>query len=131
MNTKIDREQWSRSSKQSYAYHRATGNYSDIRYTCAKCQADAVFTAEEQKAAFEQKKQYVWRRRVLCPRCNGELFKLKVKDRQCQARWSQERGALMTDRAFIEEWVAVLESIPRYSPRSRSNMVYRLKSLLA
>lgn len=131
MNLKIDREQWSRSSKQSYVYQQAAAHYGDIRYTCAKCQEDAVFTAEEQKTAFEQKKQYVWRRRVLCPRCNGELFKLRKHDRQCQARWAQKRGNLKSDRVFLEEWAAVLTKIPSYLPRLRSNMLVRLKSLLA
>ena len=74
MNTKIDRERWSEESKRSYAYHYQATSYEDIHYECSKCRAPSVFTAQEQKVSFEEKKNYIWQHRTLCPKCNAELF---------------------------------------------------------
>jgi Probable zinc-ribbon domain len=130
MNTKIDRERWSEASKRSYAYHYQVTHYEDIHYTCSKCGSASVFAAKEQKESFEEKKNYVWQRRTLCPSCNAELFRLRQRERSLQARWSAERGGLASDLVFLREWLAVLQTIPRYSPRYRNSMSQRLVILL-
>jgi len=130
-DTKIDREQWSQSSKQSFEYEVCSeGSYGDIRYNCAKCGAPAVFTAEEQKHSFEVKKSDIRQQRVHCPACNAELFRLRTRERACQARWSAERKTLVRDEAFLLEWLQIIVAIPQYAPRYRNSMGDRLARLL-
>lgn len=69
---RVDKEQWSRSSKQSLSYDFPKKTYKDTPYKCSLCFADAVFTAEEQKHAFEVRKAYIWQARVLCASCWAE-----------------------------------------------------------
>jgi len=129
-DTKIDREHWSASSKQSYAYHYVSTSYEDIHYECAKCKSAAVFSAEEQKRSFEVKKNYIWQRRKLCPTCNAELFRLRTQERACQARWSVERKVLAQDAGFMRDWLGILGAIPQFAPRYRNAMQQRLTKLL-
>jgi hypothetical protein len=130
-NTKIDRESWSTSSKQSYAYHYQSTAYEDIHYECSKCKSAAVFSAEEQKRSFEVKKNYIWQRRRLCSACNAELFRLRTRERACQARWSEERKVLAHDEGFMRDWLGILLEIPKYAPRYRNAMQQRLTALLS
>jgi len=130
-DTRIDREQWSQSSKQSYEYELCSeGSYGDLHYNCAKCGAAAVFTAEEQKHSFEVKKNDIRQQRIHCPACNAELFRLRTRERACQARWSADRKTLARDEAFLREWLGILVAIPRYAPRYRNSMGDRLARLL-
>jgi hypothetical protein len=130
MSTKIDRERWSEESKRSYAYHYQATSYEDIHYECSKCGTPSVFTAQEQKISFEEKKNYIWQRRTLCPQCNAELFRLRERERACQARWVQGREVLARDGEFMRDWLEVLQAIPRYSPRYRNSMSQRLETRL-
>ena len=50
-----DPTQWSDESKRSVAFHFRR-EYSDIPYVCWRCKAACVFTAQDQKYAFEIKK---------------------------------------------------------------------------
>ena len=130
MSTKIDRERWSEESKRSYAFHYQATSYEDIHYQCSKCRAASVFTAHEQKISFEEKKNYIWQHRTLCPKCNGELFRLRQRERACQTRWGVERKVLARNAEFMRDWLAVLQAIPQYSPRYRNSMSQRLETLL-
>lgn len=131
MSTKIEREKWSESSKRSYAYHYGRAAYEDISYVCRKCLLKAVFSGEEQKESYEVKKHYIWQRRTLCGKCNGELYKLKIKNLALQERWAKEKKSLQGDSAFIGEWLAVLEQFPAYGSRIGGAMKERLKKLLS
>ncbi len=130
MSTKIEREKWSGSSKRSYAYRYGRAAYEDISYVCRKCSINAVFTGEEQKEAYEVKKHYIWQRRTLCGQCNGELYKLKIKNLALQERWAKEKSSLQRDSTFICEWLAVLEQFPAYGSRIGGAMKERLKKIL-
>jgi len=48
-----DPECWSEDSKRSVAYHFAPQAYRDKAYLCWRCKAPDVFTAADQKQAFE------------------------------------------------------------------------------
>ncbi|WP_431259391.1 hypothetical protein ACQ86G_03770 [Roseateles chitinivorans] len=129
-DTKIDRERWSASSRQSYIYQCAGESYADIHYECGKCQSAAVFSAEEQKRAFELKKNYIWQRRRLCPACNAMLWRLRTRERACQSRWCSERKVLARDEGFMREWLGILEAIPPFAPQFRNGMPETLTRLL-
>ena len=131
MRVEVDKEQWSESSKQSYAYQSGKHCYDDITYTCRKCGQEAVFLGEEQKVAFEIKKQYIWKRRVLCPDCNGKLFALRIVQREFEARWAAERNELSRDLKFLRAWQEVLAAFPEYGSRVGGNMVKRIEHVVA
>ena len=52
-NVVVNAGRWSRSSKQSFSYASPPERYEDIHYSCWRCKTPSVFTAEEQKEAFE------------------------------------------------------------------------------
>ena len=131
MSNNIEREKWSESSKRSYAYHYGRATYEDISYVCRRCSIGAVFTGEEQKEAYEVKKNYIWQRRTLCSPCNAELYKLKVKNLALQERWIKEKGSLQRDSAFIAEWLAVIDQFPAFGSRIGGSMGERLRKLLS
>jgi hypothetical protein len=131
MSRNIEREKWSESSKRSYAYHYDRTTYTDISYVCCRCSIDAVFTGEQQKKAYEVKKNYIWQRRKLCSPCNAELYKLKTKNLALQERWTKEKTSLQRDPAFIAEWLAVIDQFPAFGSRIGSSMGKRLKKLQA
>jgi Probable zinc-ribbon domain len=130
-NHKIDRSQWSESSKRSFVYHCAGTVYEDINYTCRRCEAKAVFTAEQQKVSFEVKKNYVWQRRTLCAPCDAALFRLKRQHQDMQRRWNAGRKTLALDAAFLAEWLAVIKTFAQYRSRIGAAMGKRLGTLLA
>ena len=130
MNSKIEREKWSESSKRSYVYYSAGTEYGDIVYTCEKCSAQAVFTGEQQKESYEVKKNYIWQQRRLCGSCNAELYRLKVKNLACQASWAQDKARLQKDVQFMAEWLAVIKAFPLYGSRIGGTMGQRLEKLL-
>jgi len=131
MRAEVDKEQWSESSKQSYAYQSGKHCYEDIHYTCRKCGLESVFPGEEQKVAFEVKKQYIWKRRVLCPDCNGKLFALRVVQREFEARWAAQRNELRRDLNFLRAWQEVLAAFPGYGSRVGGDMGKRIARLVA
>ena len=131
MRADVDKEQWSESSKQSYAYQAVKHCYEDIHYVCRKCGKASVFPGEEQKIAFEVKKHYIWQRRVLCPDCNGMLFALRVAHREFEARWAAERRELSRDLIFLRAWQAVLAAFPAYGSRVGGALGKRVAHLIA
>jgi len=65
-----DPSQWSESSKRSRSYEpSATIYYYDEFYWCRACGRPSVFSAQDQKHAFEVEKRYIHSTRVLCDPC--------------------------------------------------------------
>jgi hypothetical protein len=132
MKAPVDKEQWSESSKRSYAYD-STGIpgefYEDIAYTCLKCSTPSVFPGVEQKTAYEVKKNYVWKRRILCNVCFHRLEELKKKDQEFQKRWEQEKTVLSKDYRFLCDWLSVLKEVPSFGKRKNECMINMLRRL--
>lgn len=131
ISPKIERENWSPSSKQSYIYHCYHTTYEDIPYVCRKCASEAVFTKAAQKQSFEVKKHYIWQTRTLCGACNAALYRLKVKNLALHTQWSQDKKNLQRDPIFMGEWLLVLEQFASFGSRMGGSMPDRLKRLLA
>ena len=70
-----DPDQWSEQSKHSVAFHFKR-EYVDIPYTCYRCGAACVFTAQDQKYTFEVKKASIDQRRTFCATCWPESHRL-------------------------------------------------------
>jgi len=113
-----DPEKWSAKSKQSVVYQLGFAGskaYQDIEYTCWRCQAPSVFTAEQQREAFEVQEKYIDQRRILCADCWRVRRGLEASVREYRSRWKQRKPALQNDRPFLSRWLECLEALPGYS----------------
>jgi hypothetical protein len=128
-----DPECWSEDSKRSVAYEFAPRPYRDKAYTCwrSACGAPDVFTAAEQKHAFEVRKANISQQRVLCRACHREWVALDREAREYRRRWAAERLALARDPAFLRRWLLVLESLPGYNGSRDEANVVMLRRLVA
>lgn len=117
MKVIIDKNQWSEESKKSYAYDSSCAYYEDIKYPCYACGVSVVFAAEEQKVTYEVKKRYIWQRRTLCPQCYRQLQQLKSQIELYEQKWSGESEANKPHVAYIAEWLACIQMLPKYGKR--------------
>lgn len=121
---------WSAKSKQSSIYsHFPPESYRDIHYDCWRCKQPAVFTAEEQKHAFEVRKAYIWQRRSLCGACFRERVAVEREIAECRRRWAAERDALRRDTDFLRRWLALFEALPGYGGEWDSANITMLQRL--
>ena len=111
---RINKEAYSESSKKSVGHEFLGEFYEDIHYKCRKCHKPATFSAEEQKEAFEVRKEYMWARRVLCGVCWSEIRKIKSELNDKYQIYSQNKQAALRDKAFLENWLEALEALPKY-----------------
>lgn len=128
---RVEKELWSRSSKQSLAYDFAHKTYKDRSYNCWRCGSPSTFTAEEQKHAYEVRKAYIWQSRVLCATCWTEGQSIANQLRAFAARWKQNKQTLRADREFLVEWLRLLELHPEYGGRKNTATMAMLKRILA
>lgn len=126
----VDKRQWSEPSKRSYTYVERASYYTEVAYRCLKCSTRAVFTAAEQKHAFEVKKRYIWQRRVLCANCYKKLHQLTLHERSLRQRWSEMSAAHKSDTIFIAEWLGVLVAQSCYGKRVNTAMANKLRKIL-
>jgi Probable zinc-ribbon domain len=110
-----DPTQWSERSKQSVAFG-FTHEYEDILYKCWHCQADCVFTAQDQKYTFEVKRASIDQRRSLCAECWSESHRLRAALRDCEEQWVAARAKLQVDEAFLNRWLNLLPALEAYVP---------------
>lgn len=126
----INAEHWSESSKCSSVFSVHPAQYEDIHYLCAKCGQSAVFTAIDQKLAYEVHKAYIWQRRKLCSKCWGEMQQIQRGIRNCQARWREHKQQLKQDIEFLRRWLGLLEAYPTYGGRPNPAAVVMLQRLM-
>ena len=122
---------WSEQSQRSVAVGW-TKEYRDIPYKCWRCNADAVFTAQDQKYTFEVKKAPIDQRRLLCEDCWRESLAVARELENFERRWSEEKSVLRTEKEFLARWLDLLQVREKYVPyrpdTAKKNM---LKNLLA
>jgi hypothetical protein len=124
-----DPTSWSQASQRSVAAGWTT-EYKDIFYKCWHCQAEAVFSAADQKYTYEVKKAPIDQQRILCEKCWHESLGIASQLRECQSQWAASKPSLQTDPAFLSRWLALLEAQERYVPSrhdvARKNMLRKL-----
>jgi hypothetical protein len=107
-----------------------TNEYKDIHYKCWHCQADAVFTAADQKYTYEEKKAPIDQRRILCEPCWRESLGIAAQLQKYENQWASSKQSLREDDVFLRQWLALLESRERYVPYrhdvARKNMLRKL-----
>jgi hypothetical protein len=119
----VNKEQWSRSSKQSLAYDFAGKTYADIIFKCRQCGANEVFTAKAQKRAFEDKKAYIWQQRVLCTSCWKDEQLIAKSLRSYMTKWKLDKQNLKSDAVFLQNWLKLLELHPYYGARKNTALI--------
>ena len=126
---KADPTKYSKQSLQSYGASH-TKEYADIEYLCWRCKKPDVFSAEDQKHSFEEKKNYIWQRRNLCRVCWMEMNRIKKSLESMQKRWSASKGTLQKDAGFLSQWLETLTTLEEYVPyrqdTAKKNMLKKL-----
>ena len=72
-----------------------------------------VFTAAQQKVAYEGLKLHVLLERPLCPECWTGHRALAKELRAIQCEWRQHSSQLKLDRVFLLRWQAVLNGLSK------------------
>jgi hypothetical protein len=90
-----------------------------------------VFTAADQKLAFEVRKVNISPARILCGACYQERVGLEREARECRRRWATERPERLRDPEFLRRWLIVLEALPRYAGAKDEANIVTLRRLVA
>jgi hypothetical protein len=137
VEVKIEQNSWSEASQRSFAsggsflYSGSDPNYyENVVCSCIKCEQSFVFTAEEQKFAFEIRKEFIWKRQTRCQQCQLDLKKFQERERELQLAWNDGGKILCTDRQFLSEWLTLLELIPLYGKNKNWSTITMLKKAL-
>jgi hypothetical protein len=124
-----DPEQWSDKSKQTVSYGFIR-EYTDKPYKCWRCQAECVFTAQDQKYTYEVKKASIDQRRSLCAACWSESHRIRNMLVECEERWAEGKAKLQTDKSFLTHWSELLAALEEYVPykpdTAKKNMLAKL-----
>jgi hypothetical protein len=126
-----DTAKWSESSKRSLVYQFGWRKaYTDIPYCCLRCEKAAIFSADDQKHAYEVNKAYIDQRRNLCADC-WEKYRIIAGDiRACEAKWDEAKRGLKKDSDFLSNWLRLLtirdEYIRRRPDIATQNMLKKL-----
>lgn len=113
--TPADPGQWSASSQGSVAAQFTT-EYVDEHYQCWHCKASATFTAEDQKYTYEVRKADVNQHRRLCEPCWRDSIGIAKELESQGAAWNESKNTLKTDKAFLSNWLKLLELQETYVP---------------
>ena len=130
MKARIDKEAWSKESKESLSYDFAKEFYEDITYQCWKCGKTAVFSAQDQKHSFEVLKNYVWQRCKLCNSCYAELVSLQNEVKRYEGLWSKETQHSKTSAPYLASWLLALQKIPGFGKPENTASINMLKKLV-
>ena len=127
---RINKKNYSDSSKNSVGHEFLGEYYEDIHYKCSKCYKPAVFSAQEQKDAFETRKEYMWAKRVLCHLCWKEMRSIKKELEVKDSFYIQNKEAVLQDREILENWLELLKQYAKYVKKSDTAKIGMLENAL-
>ena len=126
---KADPTKWLKKSQRSVAASFTT-EYTDIKYRCWHCKAEAIFSAMDQKHTFEIRKASIDQRRLLCEICWKKSLHLAAELKECGAKWNESKRSLKADEMFLSDWLQLLVEQETYVPyrhdTARKNMLRKL-----
>jgi hypothetical protein len=127
----VDVSKWSDASRRLLAFRSTPKVYEDLPYRCRSCGREDVFTAEQQKHAYEIKKN-LWplQQHVLCSLCFSDWQKLLSEAEALKQLWEADSSRLKGDIAALERWLAVLKLLPKYGTRIDGARVRMLEGLI-
>ena len=114
---KVDFNRYNRNSKNSYGLYLREGFYSNITYKCRACGKFDIFSAFEQKKAYENRQEYYEQMRVLCQDCWRSKRKLLKLAQQYEAEYCKDKAAKLKNLAFLLDWLNVLKEYKNFSYR--------------
>lgn len=124
-----DPDLWSEQSRRSVSASW-TKEYRDIRYRCWRCKAEAVFSAQDQKYAFEVLKAPIDQQRVLCEDCWRKSVAITKHLKTFEERWRAEKPALRKNKEFLAAWLKLVEAREEYvaykPDTAKKNMLRKL-----
>jgi Probable zinc-ribbon domain len=123
-------ENWSEASKRSGTYDFPPTEYTDHKYNCTACSQPSLFTAEEQRKTYEERKAYIWQRRTLCQDCFRARLEVEAELDTVRLSWGREHEALQRDKKFLRRWVELLELHARYGARRDTGNEKMIRKLL-
>jgi len=126
----MDTRNWSAPSRRSLAAEFAGTHYQDMPLRCRRCDSEFVFTAAQQRQAFEVRKAYIWQQRTLCAECWRQRLALTAELRRLQSRWRAQRATLKRDFAALRRWRELLRQLPFYGCRQDVAQIAMLERLL-
>ena len=89
-----------------------------------------MFTAEDQKYTYETRKAHIDQQRILCQPCWRESLEIAANLEAHASKWAGEKRRLKSDKAFLGEWLGLLEKQEQYIPYkpdvARKNMIRKL-----
>ncbi|RDH41441.1 zinc-ribbon domain containing protein [Zooshikella ganghwensis] len=132
MKVKVEHDKYSQSSKQSYGFEikKRCEYYADIHYKCRNCGKAAIYPALEQKKAYESRKEHICSTRVLCADCWSDKQALKKSLATFEEKYASNKEAALSDREFLERWLAKLNSYNHYTHKPNSMRVQFLRKHL-
>ncbi|MBC3875982.1 zinc-ribbon domain containing protein [Undibacterium flavidum] len=129
----VDISQWEPNSQGSVAAS-FTQEYVDEHYQCWHCKCNAIFTARDQKHTYEVRKANINQRRILCDSCWHESLNVVKKLETCAEVWGESKMTRRTDKAFLANWLHLLELQETYAPYrhdiARKNMLRKLLAIV-
>ncbi|MFA7174661.1 MAG: zinc-ribbon domain containing protein [Kiritimatiellia bacterium] len=127
----INKELWSEKSRTGLDYVFAEEFYEDKPFQCRACGASSVFTAEQQKYTYEEKKAYTWEEHVLCSDCFKVRNQLSAESLAFLAVWVRDKRAAMANLQGVCRWKEILELLPRYGVRKDTARIRMLSKVLS
>jgi hypothetical protein len=125
----IDRSKWHKPSYLGHYDEKATC-YEGIRTRCLKCGRSFVFSAQEQKYAFEVKRVYPGWLPTLCPACSQKWAALEQKILEFEHSWEADRETLESDQAFLANWLGLLREAQPYGKKNFESRIRMLTSTI-
>jgi len=113
----LDTAQWSQASRRSLAAEFADSHYRDLTQRCIACKGEFVFSAEQQRDAFERRKAYIAQQRLLCAQCWAHRLGLIEELKRIRSHWNRDRAGSKRDLPMLLRWQQVLAQLPRYGLR--------------
>lgn len=107
----------------------AASHYVDRSLTCRNCGDAFVFSAQQQREAYEVRKAHIAQQRCLCPSCWRQRLHLVGELKRMRSRWARDRAGLKRDPNALREWQELLARLPYYGvreDRAQRAMVERL-----
>lgn len=131
-DTKIElnTRNWSEQSRRSLAAEFAGTHYQDQPLRCRRCDREFVFTAAQQRQAFEVRKAYIWQHPILCAACLQQRIALTGELRRLQRQWRAQRATFKRDIAALRRWRELLRQLPFYGCRRDVAQIAMMERLL-
>ncbi|MCQ8876884.1 zinc-ribbon domain containing protein [Pseudoalteromonas shioyasakiensis] len=126
----LNKNAYSQQSKRSVGHEFLAAYYEDIKYVCIKCNSEAVFLAQDQKQAYEVRKEYMWAERKLCNSCWKQMRAIKAKLVSVELEYCANKAERLLNEAFLTQWLDLLVLYPQFGKKANPARVEFVKKHL-